>query len=139
MPSAKDTREKIIKDVESMRGTTNTPGLGNVVSVPGTEKILFDATTFQLMECDARVKGNDKKRYCLVEKGVKASSGNQFVNSMGERAYVIPHDLCVFLIGILNNISKQLRDLDSLARMNAEKAELYKLTVDALRKNGIID
>lgn len=140
MPSAADIRKQIASDVAATQpANPNTPGIGTVVSHPGTEKIMFDATTFQLMECEGRVKGNDKRRYCFVEKGVKVQYGNQFTNSIGDRVYIITKDMFIILLGVFNNIMKQLRDLDSKARMMEEKADLYKMTIDALKKNGIID
>lgn len=140
MPSAADIRKQIANDVAATQpANPNTPGIGTVVSLPGTEKILFDATTFQLMECEGRVKGNDKRRYCFVEKGVKGQYGNQFTNAIGDRVYIITKDMFIILLGVFNNIMKQLRDLDSKARMMEEKADLYKMTIDALKKNGIID
>jgi hypothetical protein len=65
--------------------------------------------------------------------------GNQFTNAIGDRVYIITKDMFIILLGIFNNIMKQLRDLDSKARMMEEKADLYKMTIDALKKNGIID
>ena len=65
--------------------------------------------------------------------------GNQFTNAIGDRVYIITKDMFIILLGVFNNIMKQLRDLDSKARMMEEKANLYKMTIDALKKNGIID
>ena len=140
MPSAKDVREKIAKDVAATQPLPPTAtGVGTVVSLPGSEKVMFDASTFQLMECDGRVKGADKRRYCFVDKGTKAQYGNQFTNAVGDRVYIITHEMYTILLGIFNTIMKQLRELDTKARSMEEKASLYKLTIDALRKNGVID
>jgi len=140
MPSAKEVREQITKDVDATKPVSpNTPGIGTVVSYPGTEKVAFDATTFQLMECEGRVKDHDKRRYCFVEKGVKVGYGGQFTNAIGDKVYIITREMFMTLLGIFNNIMKQLRELDSKARMMEEKADLYKMTIDALKKNGVID
>ena len=140
MESAKDIRKKIADDAAAVKlPSSSTAGVGIVISHPGTEKVMFDATTFQLMECDGRVKDKDKRRYCFVEKGVKAQYALQFTNAMGDRAHIITHELYVLLIGIFNNVMKQLRELDSKATLMEEKANMFKLTIDALRKNGVID
>jgi hypothetical protein len=45
----------------------------------------------------------------------------------------------ILLLNVLRNTGAQLNKLtDNVERAN-ERADLYKLTVDALRKNGIID
>lgn len=140
MSSASDIRKQIANEAALLKpAQPNQPGIGVVVSHPGTEKIALDTSTFQLMECDGRVKDKDKRRYCFVEKGVKAQYGSQFTNSVGDRVHVITRDLYNNLLGIFNTVLRQLRDLDTKARTMEEKAALYKLTVDALRKNGVID
>lgn len=113
--------------------------VGMVVSKPGSEKIMLDATTFQLMECETSVANSNKRRYCIVEKGTRANYGNQFINSAGERAHVITRDLFTMLFAVLNNASKQIRDLKTENVHLEEQRDLYKGTIDTLRKNGIIE
>jgi len=113
--------------------------VGMVVSKPGSEKIMLDATTFQLMECETSVPNSNKRRYCIVEKGTRANYGNQFINSAGERAHVITRDLFTMLFAVLNNASKQIRDLKTESLHLQEQRDLYKGTIDTLRKNGIIE
>ena len=49
MPSAADIRKQIANDVAATQpANPNTPGIGTVVSQPGTEKVMFVATTFLL-------------------------------------------------------------------------------------------
>lgn len=140
MKTAKEIREQIAKDVSAVQPQSPTAlGVGVVVSIPGTEKVMFDASTFQLMECDGRVKGVDKRRYCFVDKGSKAQYASQFTNSVGDRVQIITRELFMSLLSIFNTIMKQLRELDTKANTMEEKANLYKMTIDALRKNGVID
>jgi competence protein ComGC len=113
--------------------------IGMVVSLPGSEKVMLDATTFQLMECDSSTVGKSKRRYCIVEKNTTANYGNQFINSKGERAHVITHDLFLLLYGVMNNASKQINDLRRDNNILQEQKDLYKGTIDTLRKNGIIE
>lgn len=145
MPTANDIRLRIAEETAAEKVTasaTNTPkvfGVGSIISQPGTERVILDASSFQLMECDGRVKGVDKRRYCFVDKGIKAVHNSQFVNSVGDRVYVITRELYMLLHGIFNNTLKQLRELDSRAKFAEEQSALYKLTIDVLRKKGIID
>jgi len=115
------------------------PGIiGTVVSVPGSEIITLDANTFQLMVCDSVVKKN-RKRYCIVEKGVKATFGKQFIDSKGDRTHVLNHDVYNLFNGVLNQVAKQISKLKTENEQLSEKVELQKTTLDALKKHGIIN
>jgi hypothetical protein len=112
---------------------------GTVVSQPGTEVVTLDASTFQLMECLANVKGRDKPRYTIVDKESLPRYGNHFANSKGQRTHVITREVYTLLLGVFKSTGKQLKDLKATAERANEQRDLYKLTVDALRKNGVID
>lgn len=113
--------------------------IGTMVARPGTENVLIDATTFQLMECISSAQGREKKRSCIVEKGVYAKYGNQFINSKGFRTHVVTRDVFRLFTGVLNNVTKQLRTKTSDLERVTEQRDLYKMTIDALKKNGVID
>ena len=112
---------------------------GVVLSIPGSEKTVLDASTFQLMECDASAHGINKHRYCVVEKNVNAMYGNQFCNSQGWRTHIITKDLFDMLHGIFNVLSLHIQDINKNLKTASEARDLYKATIDALRKNGVID
>ena len=114
--------------------------VGTIVSKPGTEKVVLDASTFQFMECIAANASTDKKvRYCIVEKGKTAVYGNQYINSAGVRTHIITRDLYQLLLGIINSASTQVRTLSNALSQAEEMRDVYKTSLDALRKNGIID
>ena len=113
--------------------------IGTIVSRPGSEKIVLDANTFQFMECVAATPGREKKRYCVVEKGKGAKYGNQFINSRGERAHIVTRDLFILLSGVLHSASKKMNDLSKDLEHAKEQRDLYKMTIEALKKNGVID
>lgn len=113
--------------------------VGTIVSKPGTERVVLDASTFQFMECETAATGFDKKRFCIVEKGTPARYPNQFVTSAGDRAHIVTREVYTLMLGVINNVSKQLRQLSGDLALAKEKTELYKMTIDALRKNGIIE
>ena len=112
--------------------------IGTIVSKVGTEKIVLDASTFQFMECMSSASPK-KPRYCVVEKGKPALYGNQFINSAGERTHVLTHELYTLMLGIVSSASKQIKQLTTEATQAKETRDLYKMTIDALRKNGVID
>lgn len=113
--------------------------VGTVVSKPGTERVTLDASNFQFLECESSAVGYNKKRYCIVEKGICASYQNQFITSAGDRAHVVTREVYNLMLGVVNNVSRQIRQLTGELALAKEKTDLYKLTIDALRKNGIID
>jgi len=112
---------------------------GKVVSKPGTEYVTIDASTFQLMECTSNAPGREKPRYCIVEKGKYPQYGNHFMTASGERAHVITREVYNILLAVLNNAGTKLTQLTKDVERANEQRDLYKLTVDALRKNGVID
>jgi hypothetical protein len=142
-----DIRERITKDIEDNKKQPSTvpqpsmagQRIGTVVSKPGTEKVMIDASTFQMMECESSSPKVEKRRYCMVEKNTAAVYGNQFINSAGFRTHVITHDMYILLLGILNGASRQIQSLTFELKNTKEQRDVYKLTIDALRKNGIID
>jgi hypothetical protein len=136
----KQTEERLIKEsYEAPTKPIATSQMGMGVSKPGTERVVLDATNFQLMECETSVNDSNKRRYTVVEKNVRAHYNNQFVNSAGERTHVITKDLFDLLYGVLNNAGKQLNDLRRENAHLQEQRDLYRGTIETLRKNGIIE
>lgn len=112
---------------------------GTIISKPGTENILFNASSFQLMECMSEVRGKDKHRYCIVEKDKHAEYGNQHVNSVGNRTHIITREVFMLLLSVLKNASKQIERLTQQVKDKDDKIEMFTITFGALKKNGIID
>lgn len=150
MSTFDEIRKKIAEDLAAKEDTTpashttptptrNVGMVGTVVSLPGSEKVVLDGSSFQFIECESLVKGRTKKRYCIVEKGVPAKYGGQFVNAKGERVHVLTHDAWLLLFGIVSSAGKQIKELTRDLKHATEQKDNYKLVVDALRKNGIID
>ncbi len=141
MSTFDEIRKKIADDVKDAKpdGALATNRVGTVVSKPGTEKVTLDASTFQLMECATSAPGFDKTRYCLVEKGGTAQYGNQFITAAGDRAHIITKEAYMLLFSVLRNASKQIQELTNKVTAITEQRDVYKLTIDALRKNGVID
>lgn len=138
----KQTEEKLLRqanEVPAKPVATPQGMVGMQVAKPGTERIVLDATNFQLMECETAMIGSNKRRFTVVEKNVRATYNNQFVTSAGERAHVITKDLFDLLYGVLNSAGKQLHDLRKETEHLKEQRDLYKGTIDVLRKNGIIE
>lgn len=112
---------------------------GTIVSRPGSEKITFDASSFQMMECVSAAEGYPKPRYCIVEKGVKPAYGNQFMDSKGDRVHVVTKEVYILTLSVMNSVRKQIQTLTNDVALAREQRDAYKMTIDALRKNGVID
>jgi len=125
-------------DKKGMPAPQPTGTIGTVISKPGTEQIMLNASTFQLMVCEAVAK-RGKQRYCVIEKGVNAKYGNQFINAAGERAHVVTKEVFNLFHGVLNTLAKQLLKTNDALELANERVSLQKMTLDALKKNGIID
>ena len=127
-------------DANGMPAISQTAFVGTVVSRPGTEKVVLDTSTFQFMECSAAgYKTYDKRRYCIVEKGQFAQYGNQYINSAGERVHILTREVYQLLLGVISSASRQIRQLSAELEHAKEMRDTYKLTIDSLRKNGVID
>jgi len=126
-------------DKDGMPILTKPIQIGTPVGALGTETVLLDASTFQLMECDSAAKGRAKRRCCIVEKDKPAKYGNHFINSKGERVHVITREVFTILLGVLNAAGAQIASLKTEVEREKERTSLYKMTVDALKKNGVID
>lgn len=113
--------------------------IGIMASVPGSENVLLNTATFQLMECISTGQRGGKKRSCIVEKGVYPKYGNQYVNSEGFRTHIVTKEVFSLVLMTLSSASKQLKDMQNKLVAVEERADLYKLMVDAFKKNGLID
>jgi hypothetical protein len=128
-----------VVDVHGMPAPAPTAVKGTIVSRVGSEKITFDTSSFQLMECISAAEGYPKPRFCMVEKGVKPLYGNQFMDSKGDRVHVVTKEVYTLVSGIMYSVRKQIQTLTAEATLAKEQRDMFKLTIDALRKNGIID
>lgn len=112
--------------------------IGRVLSEPGTEQTILEASTFQLMKCKAYVRGRDKTRYCIVELDVSAKYGSQWINSKGFRTHIVTREVFQLLHGVFLSVQKTIRTLKDDRDRYKEKYEINNMTIQALKKNGII-
>ena len=113
--------------------------IGTILSESGTEEVILNASTFQLMTCKGLVRGRLKERYCIVEIGVNAKFGNQFINRELNLTHIVTRQVFQVLKAVFAGVEKQLKKLSAEAETANNERDLYKTTVDALRKHGIID
>ena len=131
-----------INKIISERKVQPTPDItGTIVSKPGTEKVVLATSIADFMTCSAvGVMGKkDKTRYCVVHKDQTLKYNGQYSDSNGYPVSIIPKSVFDTVVTIIVSTNKRLQDTNrELDRALIDK-ESYKMTLDALRKNGVID
>lgn len=122
--------------------TTNTQVVpasyqGSILSIPGTEKVILSTTVADFMVCQAH--GTVKERYCIVHKTHKVAYNGQFTDSNGYPVSIVKKSLFDEFVAMLNNMAKQMQRMQRELDTAVSQREAYKLTLDTLRKNGVID
>ena len=113
---------------------------GTSVAVPGTEKIILSTTIADFITCTAVGKGpKAKERYCIVHKDQELKYNGQYCDSNGHPLSIVSKPVFETMITILSSTNKRINDLKrELDRTTTDK-EAYKMTLDALKRNGVID
>lgn len=132
--------KKIIQPVteKGMPDPSQSGIIGRVLSEPGTENVVLEASTFHLMKCIAHIRGRDKTRYCIVELNKKATYGSHWINSQGFRTHIVTREVFQLLHGVFLSVQKTIRTLSDDRDRYKEKYETNNMTIEALKKNGII-
>lgn len=126
-----------IAEVDAKGMPVITPHItGMVASEPGTERVVLNTSSFQLMEC---MSPHKKTRVCIVEKGEYPKYGNQYVNSEGFLTHIVTQNVFKLVFNALTSASAQIKEHKMEASLYKEKAELYKMTIDAFKKSGLIE
>lgn len=131
--------ERTIAERQVPAPTNNTLN-GTIASVPGTEKIVFSTSIADFITCSAVGTGpKAKERYCVVHKDQEIKYNGQYCDSNGHPLSIVSKNVFDTMIAILASTNKRINELKrDLDRAVTDK-EAYKMTVDTLRKNGVID
>ena len=127
-------------DVPTAPGSATPTMQGTVMSAPGTERIVVSTSIADFMTCSAVGSGpKAKDRCCVVHKNTSVRFNGQYVDSNGNPVSIIPRTVFDTFVSILSSSNKQIQDLKrELDKVTVEK-EALKMTINALRKNGVID
>jgi hypothetical protein len=132
--------QKEIERVINERKLNGANYQGVIVSKPGTEKVVLSTSIADFMTCEAI--GNSPKakdRFCIVHKDGGLKFNGQYCNSSGLPVSIITKAAFDTIVAILSSTSKTISELrKDLDRATVEK-ESMKMTLDALRRNGVID
>lgn len=135
----KDIKQKLKeREMNPVNTTGNVVYAGMLVSEPGTEKVILSTSDVDFMTCTQA--GDSKKvRYCIVRKKQSVRYDKEPVNTDGHPVSIVTRVVFDAITSIVNNAGAQLRkarqDMDNLQT----KVEMYEMTLDSLRKNGVID
>lgn len=111
---------------------------GVIVSMPGTEKIVLRTTEYDFMTCIAA--GDAKKqRYCIVRRNQSARYEKESVDSNGFPVSIVTRIVFDAMVNLIGTAAKTIKDKDRQIELLSTKCESYKMTLDSLRKNGVID
>jgi hypothetical protein len=114
------------------------PFTGVIVSMPGTEKVILRTTEYDFMTCIAA--GDAKKqRYCIVRRTQAARYEKEPVDSNGCPVSIVTRLVFDAMVNTVGNATKIIKEKDRQIEMLSTKCEAYKMTLDSLRKNGVID
>lgn len=136
-----DIQKEIERTISERKLTNGKDNLtGTIVSVPGSEKVIMATTIADFITYTTfGVGGKTKERHGIVHKDQQIKYNGQYCDSNGHPISIISKAAFDSIIAILTSTTKQIntlkRDLD---RATVDK-ESYKMTLDALRKNGVID
>ena len=121
--------------------TNNTPQLtGIMIAKPGTEKVALSTTVADFISFTAvGSTGKDKTRYGVAHKDKSILYTGQYVDSNGHPLSIVPKSVFDTMLAILTSTGKQINDLRRELDNTRLIAESQKMTLDALRKNGVID
>jgi hypothetical protein len=136
-----DIQKEIERTISERKVQGPNPNLnGTIVSVPGTEKVVLSTSIADFITCTAVGTGpKAKERYCIVHKDQQLKYNGQYCDSNGHPISIVPKLVFDTMITILSSTNKRIQDLKrDLDRANVDR-ESYKMTLDALRKNGVID
>lgn len=111
---------------------------GVVMSLPGTEKVILDTSTVRFMECDSAAPLG-KYRHCIVARGVKAKYHNLFVDSNGDRTYIVPREVFNLLTTLVSSAARQVQTLTMEKEHLLVERDLYKMTVESFKKTGLME
>lgn len=134
----KKKKPKDVVDDHGAEPVNLVPGqFGVLLSSVGSEVIRLETSTLVFMECDTPAPYK-KHRYCIVEKNTKPIYPSQWMNSQGYLTHIVTEQVFMLILGLTQNLVKQLRD----ERAKTERTELerdsYKTIVDTLRQFGVV-
>lgn len=133
----KDTLAKKASPTTDKPTKTPVTYQGSILSIPGTEKVILSTTVADFMVC--QVQGTNKERYCIVHKTHKVVYNGQFTDSNGYPVSIVRKSLFDELVAMVNNMAKQMQRLQREIDTALSQRDAYKLTLDTLRRNGVID
>ena len=117
------------------RAVNGNNATGYIMSEPGTEKIIASTSIADFVTC---VSGG-KQRYLVVHKDQKVKFNGQYCDSNGLPVSIITKNVFDTIVAILASTTKTNRDLKKELETTKLEKESLKMTIDTLRKNGVID
>lgn len=110
----------------------------NIVKA-GSDSIIIDTAVISLIVCTDNHLGKDKRRYCIVHKRRTQQYAAQWCNAAGQPVSVVTTAVFNDVKEVLLSLQRQINDLKRDNEVLKTQVESYKIMIDTLRKNGVID
>lgn len=135
----KDIHNEADKKLEERKINPNgTNFVGIVMSEPGTEQVMLTTKTIEFMTCKP-VGDSKKTRYCIVHKNRPIRYNGEPTNSAGNPVSIVTRIVYETMLDIINGAVRNIQARDQEIAMLTIKLEACEMTLNGLRKNGVID
>lgn len=135
----KDIHNEMDKKLEERKINPNgTNFVGIVMSAPGTEQVMLTTKTIEFMTC-MPVGDSKKPRYCIVHKNRPLRYNGEQTNSAGHPVSIVTRIVYETMLDIINGAVRNIQTRDQEIARLTTKLEACEMTLNSLRKNGVID
>ena len=113
-------------------------GYMNIIK-PGADNCVVTTSIFDMVIFMDDRFDKTKRRYSIVHKNRKTRYADQWTDSVGHPVTVVTEAVFNDVRDVLTSTARQIQDLKRDVENYKSQCEAYKLTIETLRKNGVID
>lgn len=131
-------QKEIDEALQNRQSETPKQYKSTIMSVPGSEQIIASTNNLDFMICES-AGDYHRKRYCIVHKNTAVRFNGQWTNSDGYPVSIVTKVVFEDIVALVNTAFKRVQSAEQKLAMVTSERDMYKLTIDALRSNGVID
>ena len=106
---------------------------------PGAETLVLTTSLFDLLIFIDDSSGRKRRRHCIVHKTQTQVGADQWTDTSGHPITIVSEVVFNEIRDVLTSTARQIQDLKRDVDNYKNQLEAYKITIDTLRKNGVID
>lgn len=104
------------------------------------EDLVLTTPVIDFMICTDAHLGKDKRRHCFVHKKRSALDVyKQFQDTQGRPVSVVTTPVFEDVVQLLKDAARKIQDLERDLDSCKSQLDAYKMTIETLKKNGVID